>query len=94
MSFQNGNGIVQREAQCYGEEGEEEFDIVHKIIETAPLNTLVGEPVTDEKDNGADDEEAGHFKNPSQMSISVFDIKHWDAQQGHDEYTKEHRAVQ
>jgi len=94
VSFQNGNGIVQREAQCHGEEGKKEFDIVHKIIETATLNALVSEPITDEQDNGAHDEEAGYFKDPTQMTKNVFDIQHRDAQQGHNEHTKEHGTVQ
>src|SRR5690606_4196240 len=85
---------VQREAQCHGEEGKEEFDVIHKIVKTTALDTLVGEPIADEQDNGADDEEAGHFEHPTQMPVGIFDVEHGDAQQGHDEHTKEHGAVQ
>jgi len=46
------------------------------------------------KNNGTNDKEAGYLKNPAQVTVSVFDVQHWDAQQGYDEYTQEHGTVQ
>src|SRR5690606_21798821 len=88
MSLQYGHGIVKGKAQGHGKEGEKEFDIVHEIVKTAPLDTLVGKPITDEQDDGADDKEAGHLEDPAQVPIGVLDIEHGDAEQGHDEHTE------
>ena len=61
-----------------GEKGKEQLDVVHKVVETAPLYTLIGKPVADKQDNRADDKETRHFKDPVQVAEGVFDIQHRD----------------
>ena len=94
MPFQHSNGIVQGEAQRYREKGKEQFYIVHKIVKTAALYTFVGEPIADKENDGTGNEKAGGLKDPSQMAKGVFDVQHGDAQEGHNEHTEEHTAVQ
>ena len=80
MPFQNGHGIVQRKAQRHREEGEKEFYIIHKIVETAPLYTFIGKPIANKQDYGAEDKKAGNLEHPSQMAVCVFYVEHGNAQ--------------
>ena len=43
---------MQWESQGYGEKGKEDFDIVNKIVKATSLNTFIGEPIADKKNNG------------------------------------------
>lgn len=78
MAFQNGNGIVQGKPKGYREKSKEDPYIVNKIVETTALNTFIGKPIADKKDNGAKDEETGGLEYPSQMVVTVFYIHHRD----------------
>lgn len=85
---------MQREAQGHREKGKEQFYVVHKIVKTTALYALIGKPITDKKDDGTQDKEAGRLKYPRQVPVHVFDVQHGDTQQGHGEHTKEHTTVQ
>ena len=65
MTFHDSYGVVKRKPKGYGKEGKEQFDVIHKIIKAATLYTFIGKPITDKKNNGAYDKEAGYFKNPT-----------------------------
>jgi hypothetical protein len=57
MALQYGNGIVQGKAQGYREKGKEKLDVIHKVVEAAALNALIGKPIADEENDRTQHEE-------------------------------------
>ena len=78
MTFQDRHRIVEGKAQSHRKEGKKQFDVIHEFIETASLDALLCKPIANKENNCAYNKETRNLKDPSKMSVHVFNVKHWD----------------
>ena len=62
MAFHYCNRVMQGEAHCNGEEGDEHNNVLNKSLSSFPIGLPVHEPVTDKKDKSADHEKTHDYE--------------------------------